>query len=74
MEAPAEDTGLARILFFFLTLVAGHGRSLSLTLSETRVYEPQITPASEPLHIYVEWLFLNCGQKRWSPQQRAPAF
>ena len=29
-------------LFFFLTLVAGPTRSLSLKLSDTRVYEPQI--------------------------------
>ena len=28
--------------FFFFTLVTGPGRSLSLTLSDTRVYEPQI--------------------------------
>jgi len=28
--------------FFFLTLVTGPSRSLSLKLSDTRVYEPQI--------------------------------
>ena len=28
--------------FFFVTLVTGPGRSLSLKLSDTRVYEPQI--------------------------------
>ena len=29
-------------LFFFFTLVTGPRRSLSLELSDTRVYEPQI--------------------------------
>ena len=28
------------VSFFFFTLVTGPGRSLSLTLSDTRVYEP----------------------------------
>ena len=32
-------------LFFFLTLVTGSRRSLSLKLSDTRVYEPQIRAA-----------------------------
>jgi len=30
------------VFFFFFTLVTGPRRSLSLTLSDTRVYEPQI--------------------------------
>jgi len=30
------------LLFFFFTLVTDHRRSLSLKLSDTRVYEPQI--------------------------------
>jgi hypothetical protein len=29
-------------IFFFFTLVTGPRRSLSLTLNDTRVYEPQI--------------------------------
>ena len=45
-----ESAGLERVLaltpstllLFFITLVAGPRRSLSLTLSDTRVYEPQI--------------------------------
>jgi len=32
----------SQVFFFFLTLVAGRRRSLSLKLSDTRVYEPQI--------------------------------
>ena len=32
----------ARVFFFFFTLVTGPTRSLSLKLSDTRVYEPQI--------------------------------
>jgi len=31
-----------RVFFFFFTLVTGPRRSLSLKLSDTRVYEPQI--------------------------------
>ena len=34
--------GGSPLLFFFFTLVTGPGRSLSLMLSDTRVYEPQI--------------------------------
>ena len=37
-DAPA---GLKQLLFFFFTLVTGPGRSLSLKLSNTRVYEPR---------------------------------
>ena len=33
---------MAVLFFFFFTLVTGPRRSLSLTLSGTRVYEPQI--------------------------------
>ena len=35
-EGPAED------FFFFFTLATGPRKSLSLKLSDTRVYEPQI--------------------------------
>jgi len=31
-----------RVVFFFFTLVTGPRRSLSLKLSDTKVYEPQI--------------------------------
>ena len=32
----------SRVFFFFVTLVTGPRRSLSLKLSDTRVYEPEI--------------------------------
>jgi len=35
--------------FFFFTLVTGPGRSLSLRLSDTRDYEPQIRARLGPL-------------------------
>ena len=38
----AERVWLRREGFFFFTLVTGPRRSLSLNLSDTRVYEPQI--------------------------------
>jgi len=38
-------------LFFFFTLVAGPGRSFSLKLSDTRVYEPQ----SFRFWVYPRW-------------------
>ena len=38
--------------FFFFTLVTGSRKSLSLKLSDTRVYEPQYEPASKPLHVF----------------------
>ena len=38
----SEAGRLRLILFFFFTLVAGPRRSLSLKLSDTKVYEPQI--------------------------------
>ena len=41
MEA-CEEGLLACVFFFFFTLVTGPRRSLSLKLSDTRVYEPQI--------------------------------
>ena len=37
--------------FFFFTLVTGPRRSLSLKLSDTRVYEPQIRASPEGLHV-----------------------
>ena len=40
-RAPRSAT---QVFFFFFTLVAGPRRSLSLKLSDARVYEPQIRP------------------------------
>ena len=40
-SAPAPPPATL-VNFFFFTLVTGRKRSLSLTLSDTRVYEPQI--------------------------------
>jgi len=40
-EAVGSRVGM-RHIFFFFTLVTGPRRSLRLTLSDTRVYEPQI--------------------------------
>jgi len=36
------DDRTCSFFFFLFSLVTGPGRSLSLTLSDTRVYEPQI--------------------------------
>jgi len=43
---------------FFLTLVTVPRRSLSLKLSDTRVYEPQILP---PHQVRVFWLMIDSG-------------
>jgi len=48
-----------RSRIFLCTLVAGPKRSLSLKLSDARVYEPQIRALPVPQHISVKWLFLN---------------
>jgi len=37
-----EAAGSVQVFFFFFTLVTGPRRSVRLTLSDTRVYEPQI--------------------------------
>jgi len=58
--------------FFFFTLVAGPRRSLSLKLSDTRVYEPQI-PLDGPSAredgdiLYVVVWYLKDGQVRPEP-------
>jgi len=44
-DTPRSGINLDLGSFFFFTLVTGPGRSLSLKLSDARVYEPQI-PAS----------------------------
>jgi len=41
-ETPPSLQDLEAFFFFFFTLVTGPGRSLSLKLSDTRVYEPHI--------------------------------
>jgi len=41
-----RQCGRATIFFFFFTLVTGPRRSLSLTLSDTRVYEQSVTPCA----------------------------
>jgi len=41
-EVRVESSGLSRTPDFFFTLVTGPRRSLSLKLSDTKVYEPQI--------------------------------
>jgi len=41
-KPPNPVPGGGRVLLFFFTLVTGARRSLSLKLSDTRVYEPQI--------------------------------
>jgi len=41
-KAPAPPRDARSEIFFFVTLVTGHRSSLSLKLSDTRVYEPQI--------------------------------
>ena len=37
-----DSKGIDTVPFFFLTLVTGPRRSMSLKLSDARVYEPQI--------------------------------
>ena len=37
-----DKTASNFFFFFFFTLVTGHGRSLSLKLSDERVYEPPL--------------------------------
>jgi len=42
VPVPREGRPALQVFFFFITLVTGPRRSLSLKLSDTRVYEPQI--------------------------------
>ena len=51
--------------FFFFTLVTGPRRSLSLKLSDTRVYEPQVRArlGTTPL---------GCARGQAAPDQQAP--
>jgi len=42
IEQELAGAALAAVAFFLITLIAGPRRSLSLKLSDTRVYEPQI--------------------------------
>ena len=41
-EMGEMEARMRQVFFFFFTLVTGPGRSLSLKLSDARVYEPQI--------------------------------
>jgi len=60
------------LFFFFCTLVTGPRRSLSLKLSDTRVYEPQIPVAehrmAEGSHVSSQ-LMLPSGE-RFEPHER----
>jgi len=42
MERPSLPRERGSFFFFFFTLVTGPRRSLSLKLSDTKVYEPQM--------------------------------
>ena len=58
-EAVHEELLDKRLLFFFFALVTGPRRSLSLRLSGTRVYEPQIRG-----HVRREGVFERSRQVR----------
>ena len=53
------------ILFFFFTLVTGPTRSLSLKLSDTRVYEPQNTspPRNEKVCCGIAIVYLTTNEE-----------
>ena len=61
--------GLTDLLFFFFTLVTGTRRSLSLKLSDTRVYEPQIRvrlgTTEQPLYRNVQWWLTTLQLTCW---------
>ena len=61
-DSPTAPLGEVFFFFFFFTLGTGPSRSLSLKLSDTRVYEPQLKALS------------NGVQDKWDTYQRNRGF
>ena len=74
VERSISKNPKVRLLLFFFTLVTGPGRSLSLELSDTRVYEPQVrSRLGTTAHFCEEWSISKkpkvrlCASTRHSP-------
>ena len=66
---PDQTMLLPGTLFFCLSLVTGPRRSLSLKLSETRVYEPQIRARLGTTPAYKGYLTHKKASPRRTPQK-----